>query len=54
MAEEMGDKAKRVRALLSSFYGQEEVATPTARRDTLQYINEPNFDSDRYIASLVC
>ncbi|CAM6105319.1 unnamed protein product [Calypogeia fissa] len=53
MAEDIGDKAKRVRALLSSFYGQEEVLMPTPRRDTLQGINEPYFDSDRYIESLL-
>lgn len=53
--EEMDEKAKRMRALLSSFYGEDagsQPATPV-RRDTLQGINLPDFDSDRYMQSLV-
>ncbi|KAG6557704.1 hypothetical protein Mapa_000469 [Marchantia paleacea] len=53
--EEMDEKAKRMRALLSSFYGEDagsQPATPV-RRDTLQGINLPDFDSDRYMQSLL-
>lgn len=54
MDEDVVDKARRVRSLLSSFYGEEEVVTPGRFRSSLQGINEPDFDSDRYIVSLVC
>ncbi|KAL2622175.1 hypothetical protein R1flu_002380 [Riccia fluitans] len=53
--EEMDEKAKRMRALLSSFYGEDAGSQPPTpvRRDTLQGINMPDFDSDRYIQSLL-
>jgi hypothetical protein len=51
------EKTKRMRELLSSFYGtgSPESDTPTGygRRDTLQGINLPNFDVDHYMESLV-
>ncbi|KAI5067947.1 hypothetical protein GOP47_0016292 [Adiantum capillus-veneris] len=57
MAEDLQSKTKRVRDLLSSFYGEDEEhaqSSPTlARRDTLQAINTKAFDADRYMSSLV-
>ncbi|MCO5566355.1 hypothetical protein L7F22_020032 [Adiantum nelumboides] len=57
MAEDLQSKTKRVRKLLSSFYGEEDEhaqSSPTlARRDTLQAINTKAFDADRYMSSLV-
>ncbi|MCO5562521.1 hypothetical protein L7F22_016148 [Adiantum nelumboides] len=57
MAEDLQSKTKRVRELLSSFYGEEDEhaqSSPTlARRDTLQAINTKAFDADRYMSSLV-
>ncbi|KAH7284565.1 hypothetical protein KP509_34G060300 [Ceratopteris richardii] len=57
MAEGIESKTKRVRDLLSSFYGDEEEpahSSPTlVRRDTLQAINTKAFDADRYMSSLV-
>ncbi|CAM6014084.1 unnamed protein product [Sphagnum balticum] len=51
------EKTKRMRELLSSFYGtgSPESDTPTGygRRDTLQGINLPNFDVDHYMESLL-
>lgn len=69
MAEDLDEKAKRVRSLLSSFYGSGEVGPDSpggtniyslngvpvspARRDTLITINTKDFDLQRYMASLV-
>jgi hypothetical protein len=54
-SKEQDEKSKRLRELLSSFYGSgsPESESRLGRRDTLQGINLPNFDSDHYIASLV-
>lgn len=54
-AKEQDEKSKRLRELLSSFYGSgsPESESRLSRRDTMQGINLPNFDSDHYIASLV-
>jgi len=53
--KEQDEKSKRLRELLSSFYGSgsPESESRLVRRDTMQGINLPNFDSDHYIASLV-
>eukprot|EP00250_Pteridium_aquilinum_P007966 c17563_g1_i1 orf=74-2464(+) len=57
MAEDLQSKTKRVRDLLSSFYGEEDEhaqSSPTfSRRDTLQAINTKAFDAERYMSSLV-
>ncbi|KAG0580912.1 hypothetical protein KC19_4G210000 [Ceratodon purpureus] len=54
-SKEQDEKSKRLRELLSSFYGSgsPESEARLGRRDTLQGINLPNFDSDHYIASLL-
>lgn len=53
--KEQDEKSKRLRELLSSFYGSgsPESDARLGRRDTLQGINLPNFDADHYISSLV-
>ncbi|XP_024390058.1 vacuolar protein sorting-associated protein 51 homolog [Physcomitrium patens] len=53
--KEQDEKSKRLRELLSSFYGSgsPESESRLGRRDTLQGINLPNFDSDHYISSLL-
>jgi len=53
--KEQDEKSKRLRELLSSFYGSgsPESDARLGRRDTLQGINLPNFDVDHYISSLL-
>eukprot|EP00249_Psilotum_nudum_P007543 c20645_g1_i1 orf=513-2891(-) len=59
MAEDLDSQTKRVRDLLSSFYGDDSsdetaAARPgLSRRDTLQAINTRAFDAERYMSSLV-
>lgn len=55
MAKEQDEKSKRLRDLLSSFYGSgsPESDARLGRRDTMQGINLPNFDADHYMSSLV-
>lgn len=57
MEQDLESKTKRVRDLLSSFYGEEDdhgQALPSfGRRDTLQAINTKAFDAERYMSSLV-
>ena len=55
MAEDLESKTKRVRDLLSSFYGEENDLSPShlSRRDTIHAINSKAFDAERYMSSLV-
>jgi hypothetical protein len=56
MAEDLESKTKRVRDLLSSFYGDERSDLPPSlspRTDTIHAINSRAFDAERYMHSLV-
>ena len=57
MASDLDDKAKRVRSLLSSYYGTDpaEQGSVGEGRAAPSYvgIDSKGFDADRYVASLV-
>eukprot|EP01018_Ginkgo_biloba_P011119 Gb_16420 [translate_table: standard] len=58
MAEDLSqfidEKAKRTRDLLTSFYGDDSIpSNGLTRSDTMQAINSPDFDPDRYMKSLI-
>jgi hypothetical protein len=51
-AKEQDEKSKRLRELLSSFYGSDSLKfeSRVRRRETLQGVNLPSFDPGHYIS----